>query len=155
MRTNGSICRMSDNNSWVIPDLILSPVLIPGIVHTETSSVLLKSIVFPLKNHHYLSLIVDGLFNFPIYLLTTGIPSSEYSEKFSFIGDSTLYWLGYRASLRSLSNSKIVSYHGKHLEILFSFHTEILFSFHLQFHVKIILKWKVKTGLIFGLEISF
>ena len=45
------------------------------------------------------------------FLLTTGIPSWVYSEmSSSLIGFSTLYWLGYRASLLVLSNSRIVSY---------------------------------------------
>ena len=44
-----------------------------------------------------------------ICLLTTGMPSCVYSEKFSLIGLWTSYWFGYNASRRDLSNSRIVS----------------------------------------------
>ena len=50
MRTNWSIGGMTNNNSWIILDLVLSSVLIPCIIHTESSSVLLETIVFPFKS---------------------------------------------------------------------------------------------------------
>ena len=49
MRSDGSICGMMDHHSWVILYLVLSPVLIPGTVHSKSVAVFSEAFVFPVK----------------------------------------------------------------------------------------------------------
>ena len=47
MRTNWSISGMADNNSWVILNLVLPPVLIPSIVDSKSITVFSEAFIFP------------------------------------------------------------------------------------------------------------
>ena len=94
VRPDGGVSGVFDDNSRVVTDPVLSPVLIPSIVHSEPAPVPRVGLVLPASSQTVRRQergLEEGEIVFSVYLLTTGTPSSVYSEKFSLMGFSTLY----------------------------------------------------------------
>ena len=84
VRPDGGVSGVFDDNPGVVTDPVLPPVLIPGIVHTEPTPVSRVGFVLPassqiVRRQQWRERERERERE-ELYLLTTGTPSSLYSE---------------------------------------------------------------------------